>query len=463
MKHFTLCVILLLSVTSITPFQNINNSLSSTDSSNYQTTGPKHSKIVIGYFAQWAIYARGFNVIDVEADKLTHLLYAFYNPVYNSSNDSASIESLDPFADYEHNKSGLFTNEALKGNIGALKILKDRNPHLKILISVGGWTKSQHFPAIAASQNARTTFAQSMVDFMTSYPWIDGFDLDWEFPITGGTEGQEKVNGLVIPAQPHTTNDHKNLVYLLRDIRAAFDSSGMQAKELSIAMGNNVTNAASQFIGPNNEAANSMTTNIMDYCGFVTCFGYDFGGNWYDKTCYNAPLFGGDNVNDPLHNPSGRNQVLNELISLYITEVGIPANKLVIGIPFYGKIFEGVASTGVDPNNPGLYESAPRTMNPACNLPEPPVGTWDDIANYNCETTGAIDFCDLFEGKATNPHHFLDPTNPLAVSTAAATAGWERRWDVDAKVPYLYNPTQQKFIQHILYLYSQNRRKCRRI
>ena len=36
-------------------------------------------------------------------------------------------------------------------------------------------------------------------------------------------------------------------------------------------MGNNVTNAASQFIGPNNEAANSMTTNIMDYCGFVTC------------------------------------------------------------------------------------------------------------------------------------------------------------------------------------------------
>jgi len=74
MKHFTLCVILLLSVTSITPFQNINNSLSSTDSSNYQTTGPKHSKIVIGYFAQWAIYARGFNVIDVEADKLTHLL-----------------------------------------------------------------------------------------------------------------------------------------------------------------------------------------------------------------------------------------------------------------------------------------------------------------------------------------------------------------------------------------------------
>ena len=422
--------------------------LSSAELSNYQTTGPPHSKIVIGYFAQWAIYARDFNVIDVEADKLTHVLYAFYNPVYDTSNDSASIQSLDPWADTGHDENNLLSNAAVKGNIGELKILKERNPHLKILISVGGWTKSQHFPEIAASQNARTTFAQSMVDFMTLYPWIDGFDLDWEFPITGGTEGQEKVNGLVIPAQPHTTNDHKNLVFLLKDIRAAFDSNGMQAKELSIAMGNNVTNAASQFIGPNNQAANNMTTNIMDYCNFVTCFGYDFGGNWYDKTCFNAPLFGGDNVNDPLHNPSGRNQVLDELIKLYLIEVGIPANKFVMGVPFYGKIFEGVAATGVDPNNPGLYESAPRTTNPACSLPEPPVGTWDDIANYNCETTGAIDFCDLFQGRATNPHHFLDPTNPLAVSTAAAIAGWERRWHVDALVPYLYNPTQQKFISY---------------
>ena len=136
MKHFTLCVILLLSVTSITFFQNNYNTPSSTDFLNYQTTGPKHSKIVIGYFAQWAIYARDFNIIDVEADKLTHLLYAFYNPVYDTSNDSASIQSLDPWADTGHDENNLLSNSAVKGNIGELKILKDRNPHLKILISV---------------------------------------------------------------------------------------------------------------------------------------------------------------------------------------------------------------------------------------------------------------------------------------------------------------------------------------
>ena len=446
MKQFTLCLVLLLSVTSITLESNVSTPIA-TDLSNYQTTGPQHSKFVIGYFAQWSIYSRGYLVSQVEASKLTHLLYAFYNPVYDVTNDTASLVSLDPNADYDHNLSGLLTNEPVKGNIGELKLLKQNNPHLKILISVGGWTKSQHFPAIAASQNARETLAQSMVDFMTTYPWIDGFDLDWEFPVRGGTEGLERVNGSTVPEQPHTPNDHKNLVYLLKEMRETFDASGMQSKEISIAMGNNVEHAASQFIGPGNEAANNMTENVMDFCDFVTFFGYDFGGNWFDITCYNAPLFGGDHVNDPLHNANGRNQVLSELVHVYLTDVGIPADKLVMGLPFYGKLFEGVATTNSDPNNPGLYEYAPRIPNPNCGLDEPPIGTWD-VLTLSCEKTGAIEFCDLSQGIATNPHHFLDPTNPLVVSPTAAAAGWVRYWDNVAKVPYLYNATEDKFISY---------------
>ena len=179
MKRFTLRFLLLLSVTTISPSEKNVNTPPAIDFLNYQTTSPQHSKFVIGYFAQWSIYSRGYLVSQVEASKLTHLLYAFYNPVYDSVNYTASLVSLDVNADYNHNKSGLLTNEAVKGNIGELKLLKQDNPHLKILISVGGWTKSQHFPAIAASQNARETLAQSMVDFMTLYPWIDGMDLDW--------------------------------------------------------------------------------------------------------------------------------------------------------------------------------------------------------------------------------------------------------------------------------------------
>ncbi|MDA9056245.1 glycosyl hydrolase family 18 protein [Flavobacteriaceae bacterium] len=447
MKQFTLCLVLLLSVTSITPFESNVSTPLTNDLLNYQTTTPQHSKIVIGYFAQWSIYTRGYKVLDVEADKLTHLLYAFYNPVYDANSDTASLESLDAWADTGHNNNGLLTNETVKGNIGELKILKQNNPHLKILISVGGWTKSQHFPAIAASQNARKTLAQSMVNFMNDYPWIDGFDLDWEFPVQGGTEGQERVNGITIPAQPHTPNDHKNLVYLLKEMRETFNASGMQSKEISIAMGNNVEQAAGQFIGPANEAVYGMSDNVMDFCDFVTFFGYDFGGNWFDITCYNAPLFGGDHVNDPLHNANGRNQVLSELVDVYLTDVGIPADKLVMGLPFYGKLFEGVAATNSDPSNPGLYESAPRVPNPNCGLPEPPIGTWD-VTSLSCEKSGAIEFCDLSQGLGTNPHHFLDSNNPLIVSNSAITDGWVRHWDDVAKVPYLYNATQKKFISY---------------
>ena len=405
-----------------------------------------HSKIVVGYYAQWSIYARDYNVLDIEGDKLTHIMYAFFNATYDSISDEGSIESLDEYADFEHNESGEHSwGDETKGNIGDLKILKEQYPHLKILISVGGWTKSQNLPSIAESSNARVTFAESMVNFMNSYPWIDGFDIDWEFPITGGTDGTETINGILIPAQPHTDNDHRNFVYLLEDMREVFDANGMQEKEISISMGNNVMNAANQFIGPGNEATFGMTTNIMDYCDFVSFFGYDFGGNWNDKTCYNAPLFGGNNVNDPLHNPSGRNQVLSELIDVYMNEVGIPADKLVMGLPFYGKIFEGVASTGAVTGSPGLYESAPRIAASSCNNPQPPKGSWDNVI---CENSGAIEFCDLSQGKATNIHHYLDPNNPLTVSATAAADGWVRHWDDVAKVPYLYNEVQNKFISY---------------
>ena len=406
---------------------------------------PEHSKLVVGYYAQWSIYARDYNVLDIEGDKLTHIMYAFFDATYDSSTDVGSIETLDEWADFGHNESGEHSwDDETKGNIGDLKILKEQYPHLKILISIGGWTRSQNLPAIAESSNARLTFAQSMVDFMNLYPWIDGFDVDWEFPITGGTDGTEKIGGVTIPAQPHTDNDHKNFVYLLRDMKEVFNANGMQEKEISISMGNNVMNAANQFIGPGNEATFGMTNNIMDYCDFVSFFGYDFGGNWNDKTCYNAPLFGGDNVNDPLHNPTGRNQVLGQLIDVYMNEVGIPADKLVMGLPFYGKIFEGVASTGAVAGSPGLYESAPRDGS-ICEVPQAPQGSWD---NVTCENSGSIEFCDLVQGKATNTHQYLDTNNPSNVSTAAAADGWVRHWDDIAKVPYLYNDQQNKFISY---------------
>ena len=67
---------------------------------------PDHSNLVVGYYAQWSIYARDYNVLDIEGDKLTHIMYAFFNATYDSSTDEAKIESLDEYADFQHNESG---------------------------------------------------------------------------------------------------------------------------------------------------------------------------------------------------------------------------------------------------------------------------------------------------------------------------------------------------------------------
>ena len=398
---------------------------------------PNHNKKVVGYYAQWAIYARDFNVSKIDGSKLTHLMYAFFGTEFDPSNpQSAKIKSLDTYADFEHTEGGAPWNATPKGNFYDLMQLKQTYPHLKILISIGGWTKSQDLPGIAASPIARTAFAQNMANFLVTYPFIDGFDIDWEFPVVGGIDGTEIIGGITPPAQPHTPNDHKNLVYLLKEMRLA-----MPNKIISIAAGNNVVNVPNQFIGPGNKAQYGMTDDITTYCDFITFFGYDFGGNWYDKTCYNAPLYGSGNVNDPLN---ANNESLDHLTNIYLNNLAIPNDKLIMGIPFYGKLFNSVANNGTIPSLPGLFVSAPRTTG-SCTNPQAPQGTWD---NGFCEFTGSVEFCDLAGNSGTTGHHYLNPANPTTLLPASASAGWVRYWDNTAKVPYLYNATTHQFITY---------------
>jgi len=412
------------------------------------TTGPTHSKMVVGYYAQWAIYARDYNVWDIDASKLTHLMYAFFGTEYNALHpEDTKLYSLDPYADFQHNEGNHHYSEPYMGNFADLRDLKLANPHLKIIISVGGWTKSQFLPAIAENPIARDALAADMANMIVKYPWIDGFDIDWEFPLYGGTDGNEKLNGNVIPAQPHTTNDHKNLVYLLKAMKLA-----MPTKSISIAAGNNVAKASEQFIGPANRPA-GMTEDLTTYCDFITCFGYDFGGNWNDKTCYNAPLHGSGNVNDPLHSADPKLvQSLENLVNIYLNDVGIPSNMFVMGLPFYGKIFENVGTQNPVPGFPGLFNTAPRepAIVKGCGLPQPPKGTWDAI---DCESSGSVEFCDLAGdlGGSTIPtagRHLLDPDNPSQLKASSIAAGWVKYWDDTAKVPYLYNATLHQFLMY---------------
>ncbi|SFD17410.1 T9SS-translocated chitinase ChiA [Flavobacterium phragmitis] len=397
---------------------------------------PAHGKKVVGYYAQWSIYARDFNVPKIDGSKLTHLNYSFYGTTYDPAHpENTKLKCLDTYADFEHMEGGIPWDAPVKGNFYDLMKLKEKYPHLKVLISVGGWTKGQDLSPIAASPVARAALAADMANFITTYPFIDGFDIDWEYPLSGGTDGTEIVNGAPVPPQKYSPDDNKNLVLLLKAMRQA-----MPNKLVTIAAGNNVRNVSKQYLGPNNRAQYGMTEDISTYCDYITYFGYDFGGNWYDKTCYNAPLYASGNPNDPLYG-AAQSESLDELTNQYLNVIGFPANKLIMGLPFYGKKFDNVAANSTN----GLFVAAPRYIVGGCTNPQNPTGTWD--GSGACEKSGSIEICDLVGNPVTNSHAYLDP-NTMMVTPAAASAGWVRYFDNTTKVPYLYNATSKEFISY---------------
>ena len=91
----------------------------------------------------------------------------------------------DRWADIEKSYPGDSWDDPLRGNFNALITLKELHPHVKTLISVGGWTWSGRFSDVALTEAARSRFAASCVDFMIRYGF-DGVDIDWEYPVVAG-------------------------------------------------------------------------------------------------------------------------------------------------------------------------------------------------------------------------------------------------------------------------------------
>ncbi|WP_250847436.1 glycosyl hydrolase family 18 protein, partial [Escherichia coli] len=72
-----------------------------------------------------------------------------------------------------------------KGNFGQLMAIKQAYPHLKILPSVGGWTLSDPFYAMK-DKTKRDKFVTSVKEFLLTWKFFDGVDIDWEYPGANG-------------------------------------------------------------------------------------------------------------------------------------------------------------------------------------------------------------------------------------------------------------------------------------
>jgi chitinase len=126
---------------------------------------PDHT--VAGYYISWGAYGRNYTPRDIDATKLTHIIYAFANI------DKGEVTLGDVGADPR--------------NFAELRRLKSQNDRLKLVIAVGGWVGSKHFSDSASTEDSRKRLADSAVTFLRDHGF-DGIDLDWEYPVAGGRD-----------------------------------------------------------------------------------------------------------------------------------------------------------------------------------------------------------------------------------------------------------------------------------
>ena len=261
---------------------------------------------VVGYYAGWAAY-QGYTPDQLPAEHLTQINYAFAR----IDPDTLTIALENPAHD--------------KKNLAALRKLRQQNGHLKLLISVGGWSDSQYFSDAAATAARREAFAASCVDFVVAQG-LDGVDLDWEYPVSGGA-----------PGTIHRPADKQNFTKLLQELRTQLDRQGRRdGKDYSLT----IAGAAGSWYLNQIEAV-----KVADIVDHIFLMGYDLHGPWDTSADFNAPLYTPSGAS-----PQGKSSIADS-VQAYLDK-GIPAEKLVLGMPLYGYAYQGVSS-----QNNGLYST----------------------------------------------------------------------------------------------------------
>jgi chitinase len=314
--------------------------------------------VKVGYFTQWGIYRRNFTVKNVEtsgmAAKLTHINYAFANIGADGKCFEANEAGVgDAWADYQKrfkasesvDGAGDAYNVALAGNFGQLRKLKSMHPGLRVQLSIGGWTWSKYLSDAALTPASRQAMVASCVDMFlkgnlpligtsiqggpgSGYGVFDGFDLDWEWPASPGN-----VGNIVRP------EDKANYAALLAEFRTQLDAYGAQ-------VGRYFSLTAFLPADPAVIAAGIDVPNVMSKLDFATVQGYDLHGAYEVRTNHQAQLY------SPAADPDSHRFSADLAIQTY-KSLGAPANKLVLGIPYYGRGWAGVTNA-----NNGLYQTS---------------------------------------------------------------------------------------------------------
>ena len=259
----------------------------------------KSKPVVIGYVGGY-----NGNLIEaskIEANRLTHINYAF--------------------VDIKDNLAWLKNEKTDTVNFRELNKLKNINPDLKIMISVGGWTWSKNFSDATLTNELTQKFAKSAVDIVENHN-LDGVDIDWEYP------------GMIGDNNTFRPEDGKNYTNLFRHLREQLDALSKKSGKKYF-----VTTAIGGSRGFLQHTEMEVTQKYLDY---INVMSYDFDNTYDNMAAHHSNLFA----------PKNRPYLYSTDVTIQnLKKVGVDLSKVVMGFGFYtkGKIVRSI-------DNNGLYQ-----------------------------------------------------------------------------------------------------------
>jgi chitinase len=219
--------------------------------------------------------------------------------------------------------------------IEQLKTLKEANPHLMTILSVGGWGAGGYSDAFVTPQG-REKFAQSAVELMVEYDF-DGIDMDWEYPC---------IDAAGIDARPEDKFNFTKAMWLMRAKIDALSILTGRKYHLSMAVG----------CGSPRYAHIMELEELGTFLDEINLMSYDMRQGGAEKTGHHTNLF---------NNPDDKSLASAKYAIDLFVEHGVPVEKLVIGAAFYGRGW-----TGVEPgeSGTGLHAKSSRTPHKGWNV-----------------------------------------------------------------------------------------------
>jgi chitinase len=254
--------------------------------------------VFIAYFSnwfQWWPVPYKFAVSNIAAGKITHLNYAFamihsqtFAIRHFEDNDISNWGQLDEPCGSK--------GSCTKGQYEQVNDLKVDHPHLKTLISIGGWSFNTAadadaentrrmrrlddgwtefvFSDMVSSPSNRQKFVTSAISFCRKWSF-DGLDLDWEYPGYIGRGGRP--------------TDKDNFVLLLHELKDAFaaEAAAQDAEPLLLT--------AAVGIGPSTADTAYDVPALDETLDMINLMTYDMYGCWDpSRVGIHSQLYAGD-------------------------------------------------------------------------------------------------------------------------------------------------------------------------